>query len=183
MGCSLVGSSRRRAVSGGLMCSRSEKRVGVRGKYRPFSARPSDRRSGPESEASALPPWPGPPIGEAGRSRKRAPESEAGWPGLPVGEAGRSQRQALSLLDQAFQSERWPKVGGNESKRRFLLGQAFWTERRSRVSERHSSLARPSGRRLDHLSGLSLGFLAGPGVARRSQRRLLGRAFVGEQAH
>ena len=50
-------------------------------------------------------------------------------------------------------------------------------------NERCSFLARPSGRRLDRLSSLLLGFWAGPGVARRSQRRLLGRVFAGKQVH
>ena len=65
-----------------------------------------------------------------------------------------------------------------------VFGQAFRSERQAGVgSERHSSLGRPSGWRLDHPSGLSLGFWAGPGVARRSQRRLLGRAFARKQVH
>jgi len=39
---------------------------------------------------------------------------------------------------------------------------------------------RPSGWRLDHSSDLSLGIWAGPGVARRPQCCLLGRAFCWE---
>ena len=45
----------------------------------------------------------------------------------------------------------------------FLFGQAFRSKRWARVgSERCSSLARPSGRRLDHPFGLLLGFLGQP---------------------
>ena len=54
---------------------------------------------------SVVPPWPGLPVGEVGRSRKR---------GLLVGEAGRSQKRAPFLLGQAFRSEIgspfWPVV-------------------------------------------------------------------------
>ena len=80
---------------------------------------------------------------------------------FPVGEAGRSRKRAS-----------------------FLLGQTFLSERRAGVgSERRSSLARPSGRRLDRPYGLSLGIWAGPKVARRSQRHLLGRAFAEKQVY
>ena len=76
-----------------------------------------------------------------------------------------------SVVGQAFRSERRAGVGS----------EAFRSERRDKVgSERRSSLARPSSRRLDRRSGLSLGFWASPGVARRSQRRLSGRAFCWE---
>ena len=58
----------------------------------------------------------------------------------------------------------------------FLLREAFRSERQVGVrSERRSSLARPFGRRLDRPSS--------PGVARRLQRCLLGRAFAGKQVH
>ena len=107
------------------------------------------------------------PVEDAGRSWKRC------WPGLPIGEAGRSRKRAPFLLGQAFRSER-----------RAGVGSAFRSERRARVgNERRSSLARPSGRRLDRPSGLSLGFWAGSGVERRSQRRLLGRAFAEKQVY
>ena len=67
---------------------------------------------------------------------------------------------------------------------RRCFGQAFWSERRAGVgSERRSFLARPSDRRLDRPLGLSLGFWADSGVTRRSQHRLLGRAFAGKQVH
>ena len=83
---------RRRDVSRGLVYSRSEKRVGVGGEHRPFLARPSGQRGESESEASAGPPSPGLPVGEAGQSRKRV----------------------LFLLGQAFRSETgspfWPVV-------------------------------------------------------------------------
>ena len=125
-------------------------------------ARPSDRRGGPESEVSTIPPQ----------------------PGLPVGEAGQSRMRASSLLGQAFRSERLAGVRGDGSERCFLLGQAFRSERRAVVeSERRSSLARPFGQRLDRPSGLSLGFWAGSGVARCSRRRLLDRAFAGKPVH
>ena len=84
---------------------RSERRAGVGGEL----ARPSSWRGGLESEARAVPPWPGLLVGEAGRSRKRGSQ--------------------------------------------------------------------------DRPSGLLLGFWAGPGVVRRSQRRLLGRAFAGKRVH
>jgi len=43
-------------------------------------------------------------------------------------------------------------------------------------------LARPSGRRLDRPSGLSLGIWAGPGVACRSQCRLLAELLLGSRS-
>ena len=86
------------------------------------------------------------------RSETRVGIKSGVWPGLSVGEAGQSRKEALFLLGQAFRSERRVGVG----------------------SERRSSLARPSGRRLDRPSSLSLGIWAGPGVARCSQCRLLG---------
>ena len=84
----LVGSdcaSRRRVVSRGLVRPRSETWVGVRKRC---LTGPSGRRGGPESEASIVP----------------------SWPGLPVGEAGRSRKRALFLLGQAFRSERRARV-------------------------------------------------------------------------
>ena len=107
----------------------------------------SDKRVGVESERR---PSLTKPFGRRGR-----PESEASvvppWLGLSVGEAGQSQKRASSLL-----------------------GQAFWSERQVGVeSERRPSLARPSDRRLDCPSNLSLGIQASPGVARRLQRCLL----------
>ena len=44
-------------------------------------------------------------------------------------------------------------------------------------------LTRRSDQRLDHPSGMLLGFWAGPGVVRRSQLHLLGRAFAGKPVH
>jgi hypothetical protein len=105
------------------------------------------------------------------------------WPGLLVREAGRSQKRAT-----------------------FLLGQAFWLERRARVgSKRCSFLARPSGRRgrpeskasavslgqafrseigsSNLPSGLSLGIWASLGVVRHSQHRLLVQDFARKQVH
>jgi hypothetical protein len=76
------------------------------------------------------------------RSEKRVRVGARRWAlaRSPVGEAGRSRRRAS-----------------------FLFGQAFRSERRAA------------------LLVCSLGIWAGPGVARRSQRCLLGRAFAGEQ--
>ena len=68
---------------------RSKRRVGVRSERRSSLARPSNRRGGLESEPSVVPLWPGLPVGEAGRSRKRAP----------------------FLLGQAFRSDRGAGVG------------------------------------------------------------------------
>ena len=80
----------------------------------------------------------------------------------------------LFLLGQAFRSER----------RAGIRSEAFWSERQARVgSGRRSSLVGPSGRRLDRPFGLLLGFWAGPGVAHRLQRCLLGRAFARKQIH
>ena len=70
--------------------SRLERRAGVRSECCSFSARPSGRRGGPESEASVVPPRPGLPVREAGQSRRRAP----------------------SFLGQAFRSERGAGVEG-----------------------------------------------------------------------
>jgi hypothetical protein len=107
------------------------------------------RRRGSESAALLAR-----PSGRRGGSESEA--SNVPWLGLPVREVGQSQKQGMFLLSQAFQSERRAKVG----------------------SGRHSSLARPSDRRLDHPSGLSLGFWAGPGFARHLQHHLLGWAFA-----
>ena len=94
--------------------------------------------SAPRSEKSCKQRFGVFPVKEAGRSRKRA--SSSPLPGLPVGEAGRSRKRAP-----------------------FLFGQAFRSERRAGVeSERRSSLARPSGWRLDRPSGLSFRYLGRP---------------------
>jgi len=102
---------------------------------RPFGrrGRPSGQRGIPELKVSAVPPWPGLLIREAGQSQKRAPflllarpfgrrgglESEASvvppLPGLPVGEAGRSRKQDLPVGEASQSRKRAP----------FFLGQAF----------------------------------------------------------
>jgi len=61
--------SRRRAVSRSSVRPQLETQFGVQKRC---LVRPSGRRGDPESEASVVPLWPGLPIGEAGRSRKRA---------------------------------------------------------------------------------------------------------------
>ena len=119
-------------------------------------------------DLSALPyllhPFPGPhragvpgrlvPVGSDCASRRRAvsrgsahPQSETQvgvesgvWPGLSVGEAGQSRKRALFLFGQAFRSESQAGVR----------------------SERCSSLARPSGRRLDRPSSLLISYLGQP---------------------
>ena len=114
----------------------------------------------------------------------------AGVPGrlVPVGSDCASRRGAVSRGSVFFRSEKRVGVRSDILARPFgrrgrpEVGwrpkRALRSERQARVgSGRLSSSARPSGRRLDRPSGLSLGFWAGPGVARRSQRRLLGRAF------
>ena len=141
---------------------------------RPQSVGPSWLRLR-QSEKSCKQRFGASPVGDAGQSWKRR------WPGLPVRAAGQSRKRAPFLLGQAFRSER---RAGVRSERCPFLGQAFRSERRTGVgSECRSSLAKLSSQRLDRPSGLSLGFWAGPGVARRSQRRLLGRAFAGKQVH
>jgi len=83
------------------------------------------------------------PFGQRGRLESKASVVPP-WLGLAVGEASQSQKRASALLSQAFRSERRARVR----------------------SGCRSSLARPSGRRLDRPSTLSLGFWASPGVAR-----------------
>ena len=63
---------RRRAISRGSVYSRSKKRVRVGSERRSSLARPSGQRGRLESEAGAVPPWLGLPVGEAGWSRRRA---------------------------------------------------------------------------------------------------------------
>ena len=84
----------------------------------------------------------------------------AGVPGrlVPVGSDCASWRGAVSRGLAHSQSEKRVRVGSGV-------------------------LARPSSRRLDHLSGLSLGFWVGAGVERCSRHRLLGRAFAGKPVH
>jgi len=113
--------------------------------------------------------------------------SPSGRPGrlVPVGFDCASWKRAVSTSLAHPQLETWVRVRsgvwpgllvGEAVRRRARVGgEAFWSERRARVrSGRHSSSARPFGR---------LGFWAGPGVVRRSQRRLLGRAFVGKPVY
>ena len=104
----------------------------------------------------------------------------------PVGDAGQSRKRAPFLFCQAFRSEGRAGVGSERcsssarpsGRRGGPKSEARPSGRRggpeSEVSERHSSLARPSGQRLDHHFGPSLGFWASPGVTCRSQCRLLG---------
>ena len=73
-------------------------------------------------------------------SEKRVRVGSGVWLGLLVRETGQSQKRALFLLGQAFRSERRVGVG----------------------SERCSSLARPSGRRLDSPSSLLFRYLGRP---------------------
>ena len=112
-------------------------------------------------------------IGDVGQSQKRC------WPGLLVGGAGQSQKQATFLLGQAFRSERWARVRSehcSSSVRSF--GQRGGLESEAGVVPPWPGL--PVG---DRPSGLSLDIWAGLGVARHSQRRLLGRASAGKQVH
>ena len=94
------------------MRSWSETRVKIRSERRSSLARPSGRRGGPESEASVVPPW----------------------PGLPVGEAGRIWKRARFLLGRAFWSETgspfWPivKYFGPAQELRIVRDVVYWTE-------------------------------------------------------
>ena len=78
------------------------------------------------------------PVGSDCASWRRA--VSRGSVHSPVREVGQSRKRALFLLGRAFRSERQAGVG----------------------SKRCSSLARASGRRLDHPSGLSFKYLGQP---------------------
>ena len=78
----------------------SEKRAGVGSERRSSLARPSGRRGGLESKASAGPPWPGLPVG--------------GWiaPGLSLGfwaGPGVARRSQRRLLGRAFAGKQVPE--------------------------------------------------------------------------
>ena len=111
--------SQRRAISRGTVHPRSETWVGVGSKRRSTLARPSGQRDGPELEASDVSLWPGLPVGEAGRSRKRVL--------FLFGQAFRLERRARVGIE-TFRFERRAKV---KSGRRSSFGQAFRSETRS----------------------------------------------------
>jgi len=97
--------SQRRAVSRGSVHLRLERRVGVRSGRLGQDFR-SERQAGVGSERCS--------FSVRLSSRRGGPESEAGvvpaWLGLPVGEPGRSRKRASFLLGQAFQSKRRVRV-------------------------------------------------------------------------
>ena len=124
----------------------------------------------------------------------------AGVPGrlVPVGSICTSRRGAVSRGSAHSRSEKRVGVGSGVLARRFGRRghpEAAWnrkralfffrSERRAGVGNgRRSSSARPSGWRFGSpFPACRLGFWAGPGVACRSQRCLLGQAFAGKQVH
>ena len=114
------------------------------------------------------------------RSETRVGVRSVVWPGFPVEEAGRSRKRAL-FFGQAFRSERW---AGVRSER--CSSTARPSGRRGGPKLEASAIplwpVLPVG---DWIALLAcrLGIWASPGVERRSQCCLLGRTFGGKPVH